>query len=79
MDKRIRNNGEFICFNGEPDLERIMYGNFDSFDRNDCMLNSKEIFNWAWEAWRFAVGPPIASVYPEAIFLMNIGAINNGR
>lgn len=71
--------GPFICLNGEPELERIMSGDFSSLQRNDCMLKTNEILRWTWESWRMSVGPPIQILYPNAVFLMNIGANNNGE
>lgn len=40
--------------------------------------DQERILRWAWEAWRFAVGPPIRTIYPEFVKLLNIGAQNNG-
>lgn len=70
--------GPMMCFNGEPDLERIMKGDFSVFQRNDCALRLNEMFRWAWESWRLAVGPSIHEIYPKAVQIMNIGARNNG-
>lgn len=71
-------NDDFLCFNGEPELETIMTGDFSPLHRDDCMLDVNQIFRWSWESWRMAVGPPIQQLYPGAVQLMNIGAQNNG-
>lgn len=39
----------------------------------------ERLLRWAWEAWRFAVGPPIRTKYPEFVKILNIGAHNNGK
>ena len=71
--------GPMLCFDGEPDLERIMKGDFGILQRDDCALRFNEIFRWAWESWRMAVGTRIGDVYPTAVQLMNLGASNNGE
>jgi peptidyl-dipeptidase A len=67
------------CFDGEPDLQRIMTGDFSLLENGPInrITNKEEILRWAWEAWRLAVGPTIATVYPEAVEIMNIAAMDN--
>lgn len=69
----------FKCFNGEPDLERIMQGDFSELDNGDCALKFNEIFRWAWESWRLAVGNKIGEIYPTLVQYMNFGAKKNGN
>lgn len=69
----------FQCFDGEPDLERIMQGDFTKLSNGDCTLKFNEIFRWAWESWRLAVGNKIGNIYPTLVEYMNIGATNNGK
>lgn len=71
--------GQMMCFDGESDLDRIMSGDFSLLNRSDCALRFNEIFHWAWESWRAAVGNKIGDIYPYAISLMNIGSKNNGK
>uniref|UniRef100_A0A1B0GPC4 Angiotensin-converting enzyme n=1 Tax=Phlebotomus papatasi TaxID=29031 RepID=A0A1B0GPC4_PHLPP len=67
----------FVCFDGEPDLERIMTGDFGPL--GGCHPSNPEIiYQWAWEAWRMAVGVTIGNIYPRAVDLMNRGAHNSG-
>ncbi|KAJ6636732.1 Angiotensin-converting enzyme [Pseudolycoriella hygida] len=68
----------FQCFSGEPDLERIMQGDFSKLDNGNCVLKFNEIFRWAWESWRLAVGNKIGDLYPTLVQYMNFGAKNNG-
>lgn len=67
-----------ICLDGESDLNRIMSGDFSTLQRPDCAFRFNEVFRWAWESWRAAVGNRIAQIYPYAIQLMNAGARSNG-
>lgn len=67
-----------VCFGGEEDFELIMRGDFAAFNRSDCALRFNEIFRWAWESWRAAVGNVIGTIYTKAIDIMNIGARANG-
>lgn len=76
--KRILRSGEMICLGGEEELDRIMKGHFDAFNRSDCALRYNEIFRWAWESWHSAVGNEIGQTYGNAIALMNAGAKANG-
>lgn len=69
----------FKCFNGEPDLERIMHGDFAMLNNGNCVLKYNEVFRWAWESWRLAVGNKIGEVYPTLVQYMNIGARKNGK
>lgn len=68
-----------VCFDGEPDLERIMQGDFSRLTAEDCVLNFNNIFRWAWESWRLAVGIRIGKIYPTLVQYMNLGAKNNGK
>lgn len=68
-----------ICLDGESDLNRITSGDFSSLQRPDCAFRFNEVFRWAWESWRVAVGERIGQIYPYAIQLMNAGARSNGR
>lgn len=72
-------SGEMLCFDGEEDLDGIMNGDFSPMNRSDCALRFNEVFRWAWESWRMAVGPAIAKIYPNAIGVMNVGARANGN
>lgn len=67
-----------ICMDGESDLNRIMSGDFSALKRPDCAFRFNEVFRWAWESWRAAVGDRIGQIYPYAIQLMNVGARSNG-
>lgn len=78
LEAKIK-SGPFICLDGEQDLEKIMNGEFSPLRRTDCSLRFNEIFRWAWEGWRLAVGTRIGSIYPKAIHVMNIGAKQNGN
>lgn len=69
----------FKCFDGEPDLERIMQGDFSALNHGDCALKFNEIFRWAWESWRLAVGNEIGKIYPTLVQYMNYGAKRNGN
>lgn len=69
----------FKCFNGEPDLERIMQGDFSALNDGDCTPKFNEIFRWAWESWRLAVGNKIGEIYPTLVQYMNFGAKKNGN
>lgn len=69
---------EMICIGGEEEFERIMSGDFNAFNRSDCALRFNEIFRWAWESWRAAVGTEIGAIYTNAIKIMNAGAKANG-
>lgn len=71
-------SGEMVCLGGEEEFERIMSGDFNAFNRSDCALRFNEVFRWAWESWRLAVGPRIGTIYERAIDVMNIGAKANG-
>jgi peptidyl-dipeptidase A len=68
-----------VCFDGEPDLQRIMTGDFSLLENGpiNSVKNKEEILRWTWEAWRLAVGPTIATVYPEAVAIMNAAALDN--
>ncbi|GAB0093220.1 Angiotensin-converting enzyme [Sergentomyia squamirostris] len=67
----------FVCFDGEPDLERMMTGDFSLL--GECHPTKPEIiYQWAWEAWRMAVGVTIGEIYPTAVELMNRGAQHTG-
>lgn len=70
---------DVICFGGEEEFEVIMRGDFTAFNRSDCALRFNEIFRWAWESWRSAVGNEIGTIYAKAIDVMNIGARANGK
>lgn len=76
--ERILRSGEMICLGGEEELDRIMKGNFDAFNRSDCALRYNEIFRWSWETWHLAVGNKIGQTYGNTIALMNAGAKANG-
>lgn len=78
IEAELRSNG-MMCFGGEEEFERIMSGDFTAFNRSDCALRFNEIFHWAWESWRAAVGTQIGRIYAKAIDLMNIGAKANGN
>lgn len=69
---------EMMCIGGEEEFERIMSGDFNAFNRSDCALRFNEIFRWAWESWRAAVGTKIGAIYTNAIKIMNAGAKANG-
>lgn len=68
-----------ICLDGELDMNRIMSGDFSALRRSDCAFRFNDVFRWAWESWRAAVGNRIGQNYPYAVQLMNIGARNNGE
>ncbi|XP_026471680.1 angiotensin-converting enzyme-like [Ctenocephalides felis] len=70
----------YLCFNGEPDLQRLMTGKYWPMIYSGHLTVDQEerLLRWAWEAWRFAVGPPIRTKYPEFVKILNIGAHNNG-
>lgn len=72
-------SGSMICLDGDSDLNRIMSGDFSALKRSDCAFRFNEVFRWAWENWRAAVGNRIGQIYPYAIQLMNAGARNNGE
>lgn len=78
IEKVLRGNN-MICLGGEDEFDRIMGGDFTAFNRSDCALRFNEIFHWAWESWRIAVGNKIGNIYGKAIDLMNIGARANGK
>lgn len=69
----------FKCFDGEPDLERIMQGDFAQLNDGNCVLKFNVIFRWAWESWRLAVGSKIGEIYPTLVQYMNFGAQKNGK
>lgn len=77
MANAIRSQS-MTCLDGESDLNRIMSGDFSALQRSDCAFRFTEVFRWAWESWRAAVGNRIAEIYPYAIQLMNSGARSNG-
>lgn len=77
VSKAIR-LGSMLCFDGELDLEKLMRADFTPLRRTDCSIHYNEIFRWAWESWRLAVGRQIGDTYPDAIKLMNVGARHNG-
>lgn len=83
IDQMIQNDilssTSLLCMNIEPQLEKIMSGDFSSFERNNCILPPDLILHWAWEAWRLAIGPEIKKHFPNAVYLMNLGAQNNGK
>lgn len=78
VEHSLRSN-EMVCLGGEEEFDRIMNGDFGAFNRSDCALRYNEIFRWAWESWRAAVGNQIGRTYRNAIDLMNIGARENGK
>lgn len=69
----------FKCFNGEPDMEAIMQGDFSKLNNGDCVLKFNEVFRWAWESWRLVVGNKIGEIYPTLVKYMNFGAKSNGN
>lgn len=71
-------SSEMMCLGGEEEFDRIMNGDFSAFNRSDCALRFNEVFHWAWESWRAAVGTKIGTIYAKAIDVMNIGAKANG-
>ncbi|XP_031620875.1 angiotensin-converting enzyme-like isoform X2 [Contarinia nasturtii] len=77
VERELRVNN-MICLGGEEEFDRIMSGDFIAFNRSDCALRFNEIFRWAWESWRTAVGNKIGTIYGKTIDLMNIGAKANG-
>lgn len=77
VERNIR-NGPFICFDGEPELDKMMQGDFTPLQRADCSLRFNEVFRWAWESWRTAVGIKVGEIFPQAADVMNVGARNNG-
>lgn len=77
VEEALRSN-DMMCLGGEEEFDRIMSGDFTAFNRSDCALRFNEIFHWAWESWRAAVGTRIGTIYNNAIDLMNIGAKSNG-
>lgn len=72
-------SSDVICFGGEEEFEQIMRGDFTAFNRSDCALRFNEVFRWAWESWRAAVGNEIGQIYAKTIDVMNIGARANGK
>lgn len=70
---------DVLCLGGEEEFELIMRGDFTALNRSDCALRFNEIFRWAWESWRSAVGNEIGTIYAKAIDVMNIGARANGK
>lgn len=68
----------FRCFKNEPDLERLMTGDFTPLGPLDCLLPRNLVFRWAWTSIRLAVGPPVGSLFNDALAFMNIGAQNEG-
>lgn len=81
-DKKVEaelHSSDMICYGGEEEFERILSGDFTPFNRSDCALRFNEIFRWAWESWRIAVGTNIGSIYSKAIDIMNAGARANGK
>lgn len=76
--KAIRSQS-MICLDGESDLNRITSGDFSTLQRPDCAFRFNEVFRWAWESWRAAVGERIGQIYPYAIQVMNAGARANGN
>lgn len=77
VENRIR-SGPFLCLDSEPDLDRIMEGDFNVLRRSDCNIRPNEIFRWGWEGWRLAVGTQIGKIYPQVANCMNEGARTNG-
>ncbi|XP_037024274.1 angiotensin-converting enzyme-like [Bradysia coprophila] len=71
-------SGSFKCYDGEPDLERIMQGDFAILNDGDCVLDFSIIFRWVWESWRLAVGNKIGEIYPTLVQYMNFGARRSG-
>lgn len=71
--------GPMICFDGELDLDKLMKADFSPLERGDCSIRYNEIFRWAWESWRLAVGRKVGTIYPAAIKVMNQGAKHNGK
>lgn len=78
VDANIR-SGPMICFNGEPDLEKMMKSDFRNLARPDCALKFNWVFRWAWESWRIVVGNRIGKLYPTAVAIMNAGARGKGE
>lgn len=68
-----------LCFDGEPDLEKIVKGDFRKLDRPDCALKFNLVFRWAWESWRMVVGKRIGAIYLDAMQIMNVGARDKGE
>ncbi|XP_055310478.1 angiotensin-converting enzyme-like [Sitodiplosis mosellana] len=71
-------SSDMMCLGGEEEFDRIMSGDFTAFNRSDCALRFNEVFHWAWESWRTAVGTKIGTIYAKTIDLMNTGAKANG-
>ncbi|CRK95324.1 CLUMA_CG008686, isoform A [Clunio marinus] len=69
---------EFRCFNGEPELEKLMGNDFPPtlHDISACKENKMFINYWIWESWRVAIGPEIKLFYPQLVKIMNEGARN---
>lgn len=72
-------SADMVCYGGEEEFEHFMRGDFTAFRRSDCALRFNEVFRWAWESWRAAVGNEIRRIYEKAIDIMNIGARANGK
>lgn len=70
---------DMVCLGGEDEFEVLMHGDFTAFNRSDCALRFNEVFRWAWESWRAAVGNEIGTIYEKAIDIMNVGARTNGK
>lgn len=70
--------GDMVCYGGEEEFDRIMSGDFAALNRTDCALRFNEVFRWAWESWRAAVGTKIGAIYSKAVDMMNVGAKANG-
>lgn len=68
----------FRCFKNEPDLEKLMTGDFSPLGPLDCLLPRNLIFRWAWQSIRLAVGPSVGSLFNDAVAFMNVGAQNDG-
>ncbi|XP_063697981.1 angiotensin-converting enzyme-like [Culicoides brevitarsis] len=72
------NASDYICMKNEPDMEKIIKGDFSPFGELRCLLPRDMIFRWAWESVRQAIGPRIGTLFSDAIPIMNVGAKNNG-
>lgn len=79
VEQFLRSSDDMMCLGGEEEFDRIMSGDFSIFNRTDCALRFNEVFRWAWESWRTAVGTKIGQIYAKAIDVMNIGAKANGN
>lgn len=86
IDKNLHvtnvNRDTLRCYDGEPDLEKIISGDLSVFQIEMCSIDAalrSEVYLWVWESWRLAVGPRIKFVYPYVVNLMNVGAVREGK